>query len=94
MIEVIRNPKGDIIAVCEWLLFNEKGLLDDKGTFIMIAELEINKECRGNGVMKKMIKAIHVRSLGANKVFFWRKIKYPTRDFHIYDVNRLLRRAG
>jgi hypothetical protein len=49
MIECIRDEKGNITAVCEWLLFNEKGLIDEKGETIFIGELEINPEHRGNG---------------------------------------------
>ena len=94
MIEVLKDDKGDIVAVCEWLLFNEDKFLDDKGTLVCISELEINKAYRGNGVIKKFIRNIQAKCPTAQRMFFWRENKYPARPFRVYSRKQILRRMG
>jgi hypothetical protein len=94
MIECIKNESGDITAVCEWLLFNDKAMIDDNGTIVMIAELHINNEHRGNGVLKKFIKSIASKCPQADKVFFFREHKYPGRKIRVYSRERILKRIG
>ena len=56
MIETMRDCSGNIIAVCEWNILGEDGRLDENGNFLLIGELEINKDLRGKGIIKEMIK--------------------------------------
>ena len=94
MIEVIRNDSGDIIAVCEWLLFNERGIIDDRGDICFIAELEINKSCRGNGVLRQILKGIESKAMTAKRVFYYRENKYPGREVKILPIEMCRKRIG
>ena len=85
MIEVLRDVDGNITAVCEWLVFGDNGVLDDLGKIVHIAELEINKEWRGKRVLNVFIDKINVKCPQAQKVFFWRKVKYPDKPFKVYE---------
>ena len=88
MIECLRDDAGRITAVCEWLLFNDEGRLDENGKTVFIGELEINPEHRGNGVFKKMLERLSVNNPGATRVFWLREHKYPGRKPKIYDANK------
>ena len=94
MIDCIRDPKGNITAVVEWLLFNEQGKLDENGKTMFIGELEINPEHRGNGVIKHFIRTLYEGNKHVLRVFWWRKTKYPEREHRMYTVDKLLRRVG
>ena len=92
MIECLKNDRGDIIAVCEWLLFNKEGQLDDEGNVILIAELEVNKSHRFNGTIRYFIKKISEKCPTAEKMFFFREFKYPGRKHKVYSREQILRR--
>jgi hypothetical protein len=93
MIECIRDEKGNITAVCEWLLFNEKGLIDEKGETIFIGELEVNPEHRRNGCIGRFIKSIvFTKAAHAKRIFWFREYKYPDRGPRFYNVEQLKRR--
>jgi hypothetical protein len=94
MIECIRDPEGRITAVCEWLLFNEKGLIDDKGETIFIGEVEINPEHRGNGTLKEFIKRGIRLNPQAKRIFWFREKKYPGRGYRMYSIERLKKMMG
>jgi GNAT superfamily N-acetyltransferase len=93
MLEVIRDNEGRITACCEWLLFNDKGLLDEKGETIFVGELEINPEHRGNGVIRKLIRRGIERSPHAKRIFWFREYKYPGRGHRMYSTETLKRRS-
>jgi hypothetical protein len=92
MIECIKDDEGNIIAVCEWLVFNKEAVLDYEGTIVYVAELEISVKHRGNGVIKKFIGLIAKKCPTVKDVVFLREYKYPGRKPKTYKKERLLRR--
>jgi hypothetical protein len=94
MIEVIRDEQGDITAVCEWLLFNERAEFVDDGKVLFVAEVEVNKAHRGNGTIRRFIKLIYPKCPWIEKVFFFREYKYPGKRQRVYNIDRILRRGG
>ena len=93
MIDVMRDPEGRITAVCEWLLFNDKGEMDEKGQTIFIGELEISEGHRGNGIIRGFIRRLAGFNPQATRVFWFREKKYPGRGARIYSVGRLKKRG-
>lgn len=94
MIECIRDDKGNITAVCEWLLFNTEGRIDEKGETIFIGELEINPEHRHNGCIQHFIRRGIELNPQAKRIFWFRERKYPGRGYRIYNVETIKRRVG
>ena len=84
MIACLRDQEGNITAVIEYLLFNEKGNLDDNGEGMFIGELEINPIHRGNGALKELIKLLLAKCPQAKECVFFRKTKYPDRECRTY----------
>ncbi len=84
MLEVKRDDKGNMTAVCEYLLFNKLGQLTEEGETMFIGELEINPEHRGNGILKGFIKTLLTKYPKAEQCFFYRRKKYPDRDYRVY----------
>ena len=41
MVEHVTDPEGRVIAYMEWSLVNDKGVLDDNGTYVFVRELWI-----------------------------------------------------
>jgi hypothetical protein len=91
MIEVIRDKNGNITAVCEWLLFNETGMIDDKGKALFVGEFEINKEHRGNGVFKKVLRKLYTRNPQATHAMWFRNKKYPGRGLVVKTRDQIRR---
>jgi hypothetical protein len=94
MIEVLRDDNENITAVCEWLLLNDRGIIDETGTVVLICEMEVNKEHRGNGSIKQFTDQIQKKSPTANRVVFLREIKYPGRKPSVYSREQILKRLG
>lgn len=94
MIEVIRDDKGDITAVCEWLLFDNDGRLNENGETVFVGELEINESHRGNGVLKHFIKRGIELNPKAKKIFWFREKKYPGRGMRVYPIDRIKKHMG
>lgn len=92
MIEVIYDGHGNIKAVCEWLLFNKLGKIDDEGHLLFIGDMEIVQAYRGNGVVKEFIRRLLDKVPQATRCFFYRKKKYPGRDYRVYDRTKWTRR--
>ena len=84
MIECIRDDKGNITAVIEYLIFNNLGQLTEEGDTVFIGELEINPEHRGKKVIRHFIKTILNKYPNAKKCLFFRRYKYPSRDYRMY----------
>lgn len=93
MIEVLRDKDGNITAVCEWLKFNRDGGLDDNGDTVCICEMEINRDHRGNGVVKHFIKTLCDKNPQATRAFWWRETKYPGRGHKFYSIEHIKRRG-
>lgn len=90
MLEIIRDSDENILAVCEWDILNETGRFDCNGKFLLISEIEINKNLRGKGFLRKIITRL-VSSLGGGnieRVGFVRGKKYPSREMRIYPARR------
>ena len=94
MIEVVHDAKGNITAVCEWLLFDENGLISETGATLIICELDINPDCRGNGVVRKIIKAIYHKCPQFKVCAFIRENKYPGRPARFYTRSRWAKLIG
>ena len=59
MMEQIEDEDGKVIAYIEYSLVNDKGVLDDNGTYIFVRRLWIWKQLgKGFSVIKKFIKTI------------------------------------
>lgn len=94
MLEVLRNSSGNITAVCEWLPFNERLEIDQNGTVVFIGELEINKEHRGNGVFKKILRKVYDKNPQALVACWYRNIKYPDRGMVKKTRSQIERQIG
>jgi GNAT superfamily N-acetyltransferase len=90
MLEVLRNINGDMIAVCEYLLF-DKGELSDRGETLFISELEINPEHRGKGLIRYFINTILDKYPKFEWCLFCREKKYPERQPKIWNKSQLER---
>lgn len=90
MIEVLRDSGGNIQAVCEWNILDDEGKMNADGRFLLIGELEINKELRGKGLLKKMIRKLRDELGGGRieRVGFVRGYKYPSRKPSVYSAER------
>lgn len=93
MIEVLHTDTGDIKAVCEWWMVNEKGEFDPYGYVVWVAELEVSKSFRHNGCISEIIKRITDKVPYARQGYFWRKGKYPDRPQHTYNRRQWLNRV-
>lgn len=94
MIECLRDKDGNITAVCEWLLFNNEGKLDEKGETLFVGEFEINPIHRGNGVIKYFIKRGLELAPEAKRWMWFREYKYKGRGPRTYSIETLKRRVG
>ena len=70
MVEVLYDTNGNIKAFCEWQMFNETGVLDDKGTIMFIEEMEMNKDWRGKGLIKEFMIRLLDKAPQMTKCFF------------------------
>lgn len=84
MIECVRDDKGNITAVIEYLLFNKQGQLTEEGETVFIGEMEINPEHRGKKIIRRFIKTILTKYPKAERCIFFRRYKYPNRDYKTY----------
>jgi hypothetical protein len=94
MIEILHTDKGEIKAVCEYYIVDEKGNFDSKGEFVWINEVEISPSFRGNGILKTFAKNIMEREPQAKFGYFWRQYKYPNRRPRIYHRVQWLKLIG
>ena len=91
MLEVLKDEKGDILAVCEWWLVNADGTFNIDADIVWIAEVEINPAHRSRGVLKYFIKAVTDKCPNAKAGYFWRLNKYPSRKPHLYTRKQWLK---
>jgi hypothetical protein len=89
MIEVVRNDKGDITAICEYLIFNNLGGLDEEGNKIFIGDVEINPEHQRKSILRHFIKVLLVKYPKLEQCYFYRKKKYPYRDYRTWTRAKL-----
>jgi hypothetical protein len=76
MIEQVFDSEGRCIAVCEWAMVNEKGILDDNGTYIFVRELWIWKGVKGGyKLMKGLIQKLGSAFPQATHAY-WKRKKY------------------
>ena len=78
MIEILRDDKENIIAVCEWWLVDKYGNFDKTGEYVWIQELEVNPEYRHKGLYKFFIKIITDKVPWSKYGYFSRR-KYNSR---------------
>lgn len=93
MLETMKDGSGNIIAVCEWLLFDKDAKYVDTGDSVYIDCLEKNVGVDGKHVIQYFIREIYKKAPQIKDVYFYREPKHPGRGFVRYDVKRVLRRA-
>ena len=84
MLEIIRDDKGDIKAVCDYLIINNENRIDKDGQTLIIEEIEINSAFRNNGVLKIIIKTLLEKYPKLETCKFVREYKYPGRLLRTY----------
>ena len=84
MLEIIRDDKGNIKAVCDYLIINKQNRIDKEGSNFIIEEVEINPEYRNNGILRKFIKIMLIKYPKIEIFYFVRGYKYPGRAMRIY----------
>jgi len=85
MLEVLHDDKGNIKAVCDYLIVNKEKALDDEGYWMIIEEIEINPEYRNNGMLWAIIKTLLVKFPDVEICSFKRLAKYPNRVMRTYN---------
>ena len=78
MIETLKDDKGEIKAVIEWWIVDNRGQFDPKGNYIFVNEVDISKSSENNGVLKTFIKIITDKIPYAKYCYFQRR-KYDMR---------------
>jgi hypothetical protein len=74
MIEQAFDENGKCIAVLEWALVDEKGIIDDNGKFIFVENIWIWKGTKeGFKIMKEFIKKIGTMIPTATHAYWSRK---------------------
>lgn len=84
MLETIKDEKGNLKAVCDYTIINKDRIIDLKGNQILIEEMEINPEARGNGVARQFIKNLLAKYPALEFCHFVREYKYPNRGVRTY----------
>jgi len=84
MLETIKDDKGNLKAVCVYMIINKEQRVDPKGDKIIIEEMEINPEYRGNGVARQFIKNLLTKYPALETCHFIREYKYPNRGVRTY----------
>ena len=91
MLEILRTDSGEIKAVCEQYIVDEKGNWDTTNKFIWISEIEVSPQYRNNGCLKHFIKPIMDKVPWAEYGYFWRKRKYPDKKPVIFNREQWLK---
>jgi hypothetical protein len=93
MIECVRDDQGRILAVCEWLLFRD-GVFREDGNMLLVGDIEINPDKRGNGIIRKFIRVLYEKNPQAEWLFFYRNYKYPGRPGKLYTREQIKKLLG
>ena len=76
MVETINDKKGRCVAYLEWALVDNKGIIDDNGTYIFVKELWIWKGVKhGYKIMRGFIKDLGTKFPNATHTY-WKRKKY------------------
>ena len=94
MIELLKTDTGEIKAVCEYYIVDEKGNFDRQGEFAWINECEIAPQYRGNGILKSFAKTIMEKYPQLKFGYFHRRKKYPDRGVRLYHKYMWLKLTG
>ena len=86
MLEIIRDPQGEIKAVCEYYSVNQHGewKAPPLGDHCWINEVEVSKSERNNGCLKRFVEIITDKNPQFKFGYFWRRNKYPNRSARRY----------
>lgn len=86
MIETIKDEQGKITAYIEWNLLDQYGHFDNDGKYVWINDLYIQKDLRGNGILKRLSLDIRKLCPQAEEFYFKRhKYKDRVRQYKIKD---------
>jgi len=94
VIEILKDNKENIKAVCEWQLVDSNGNFKQNGEFVWISEVEISSQYRNNGILKVFARIIMTKAPQAKFGYFWRQKKYPNRKIKIYHKYQWLKLIG
>jgi len=94
MLEIIRDNNNDMVAVCELLLIDDDGRIDDKGNIVLIVTVEINHAYRGKDILKRFIKIILEKNPQAQKCYWIRDYKYKGRKPREYSREQFEKLIG
>ena len=79
MIEHILDNRGRCVAYLEWALVDDKGIIDDKGTYVFVREMWIwSGMKKGYSIIKGFIKKI-CETFPQAKYGYWRRPKHNGR---------------
>jgi len=84
MLEILHDEKGNIKAVCDYLILNKEKVMDDDGGWLVVEEIEINPEYRNNGIIRLFIKTLLEKHPKIEICSFIRAIKHPDRAMRTY----------
>ena len=93
MIEVVKNEKGYMTAVVEWVLCDEYGRLALGGKYLIVSELIIHKELNGYKTLKQFARTILKKAPLAEQCLFVREYKYKGREPRKYTREQFERLA-
>ena len=89
MISVLRDENNRIVAVCEWLPF-EDGRLAENGELVYIGEFEVNPGVER--AFERLVGQVIKQNPQFKRVIWYREYKYPNRGYRIYNREQILRR--
>lgn len=87
MIEIVKDTQGRILAVCEYLIFD-----DDETVFV--GEFYINPDQRMARIVEYMMRTLYERYPQAKFLEFLREHKYPGRKARRYTREQVKRKIG
>jgi hypothetical protein len=93
MIEMIKDPHGRILAVCEYV-FCDKDSMKPTGDVMFVGETYINPDCCQQGLMIELIERLYDMYPDAKKVQFFRSDKYPGRKGKTYTRKQVAKLIG
>lgn len=84
-LEVLRNANGGIDACCEWLPFNNKGIVDEQGETIGIANFVVARGIEVFPVVRIFAKRVLEKNPQATRGYFFRRSKCPDSPPHVFS---------
>jgi hypothetical protein len=93
MIELIKDPHGRILAVCEYLFCDSTTLKED-GEILFVGEFYVNPDQHKIGLIMEIIRTLYNKYPKARYLQFFRNIKYPGRPGREYTRKQVKKLIG